>query len=662
MRPGGRNFPREKVLAGTGERAARLWPSAGVMEFIPIKVPGCSGLAVAVESSQGGAARVCLLEVQADAVAYLGALCDVHGSPREWVEIRVQEIAGIEGTLDAGAREVNGPVLDTRWRRMVEGYARGDEGALLRGPWESEHGVPVFLNAEGTGLAGAGEEWRLCTDDELLAKHRLATFSGSFHRYLATASGEARFVPLTDGAPRSPATVEADEVFAGLQGVNREGGLMMVRRLPGLKYEDFVDFIGGKDFGGDPRELLRVPPVGPYKSFVEKNAFGQAGAGFINGRSSVSERLAETLFLKLSVLRGAFGALSASMAAQKLPFLGLRAESFGVSLAAPAAALPFLWNHRVDLCAVSSVVPVPLGVGSEEILLPCADMPRSIYRAGRLAAAVEGQGRVRIRKIAPPDDGGLSVIEGTLQTDETLDASRKDLLELDLRLSRGKRFKVYANFVAQRPAAGENRFLSLPLAVPPDVLEELERGGAQFSERTGFRVMPRLGPTCDLFSMGVLAVRTLFSSGGGTLAETVDDLLGLMHAYGATFEASEWDTGSGHLGNFMESEKGVPWREKLGPVRVAEGVSAEDASIAIPQRLWWQVVEFTGRLFPGEMPGTFARDFDDFEARAPERVLAEPMEALDGLIENCRSLLFGNPVASREILSVIRGVTGRMMG
>ena len=87
------------------------------------------------------------------------------------------------------------------------------------------------------------------------------------------------------------------------------------------------------------------------------------------------------------------------------------------------------------------------------------------------------------------------------------------------------------------------------------------------------------------------------------------------------------------------------------------------AYMGVPRCEWktsgWQVVEFAGRLFPGEMPGSFAKDFDDFEARAPERVFADPAAALDGLIENCRSLLFGNPVASREILSVIKGFSAR---
>jgi hypothetical protein len=630
------------------------------MELIDLQVPGCGGLSLAVEASRDAAvAQPCLLEVRAEAVVFLGALCDPGGAAREWVEIRVQEIAGIQGKLDASAGSLTNPLLDSRWLRMIDGHARSDREAMFRGPWETVHGPPWFLNATGTALVRPDGDWHLCQDDELLSRHRLATFSESFHRYLVSTNGEAVFVPLTDGSPRSPSTKEFSDVFKDLQAVNREGGLLMIRRLPGLKFEDFVDFLGGKDFGTDPKELLRVPAVGAYKGFIEKNAYAQAGIGFIHGRTTVSERVAEILFLKLTALRGAFGAVADAIAAQKLPFLGLRADSFAVSITEPAPGLPFLWNHRVHQSAISTVVPVALGVGNEEMLLPCVDTPRSLYRAERLAAATEGQARVRVRKITPPDDGGLSVIEGTLQTDESLQASRKDLLELDLRLAKGKRFKVYGNFVAQRPTAGENRFLSLPLAVPADVLEELERGGMQFSERVDFRVLPRLGATCDLFSMGVLSVRAILCGPSRVLAESVDDLLGLVHAYGGTFEASEWDTGSGQLAGFVASEKGVAWRDKLGSICIAEGISAEDAAAAIPSRLWWQIIEFIGRLFPGEMPGSFARDFDDFEARAPERVFAEPIEALDGLVQAARSLLFGNPVASREILTVIRGLAAK---
>lgn len=628
------------------------------MELIDLQVPGFGGLSVAVEAMNGGGARPCLIETTADAAVYLGAIRDAAGNPREWVEIRVQEISGIEGRLDAASRDVTGPLLDKRWLRMVDAHAASDEAMLARGPWEEIHGVPVLLSADGMALSDAGKAWKLCQDDEMLAKHRLATFSGSWHRYLVSTDGEPKFVPLSTSAPRSPATVESEAAFPGLQPVNPEAGLMMVRRLPGLKYADFIDFISGKDFGNDPRELLRVPPVGLYRRFTEKNAHGQAWVGFINGKSGMTERLAEVLFLKLSLLRGAFEALSAAVASQKLPYLGLSADSFGVSLAEPAPALPFLWNHRVSLCASPSVISLPSGSGGERMLLPCVEIPRSIYRANRLTGAIEGRGRVRIRRITPADDGGYSVIEGTLQTDESLEVSRKDLLELDLRLGRGKRFKIHANFISGKNPQEENRFLSQPVIVPQEVLAELEEGGVTLSEKIEFRVIPGLGSTADLFTMGVLAVRTLFAP-GTALAESVDDLLALTHAYGHTFEASDWDTGSGHLSAFIASEKGKSWRDKLGPARIAEGVAAEDASMAIPARLWWQVVEFTGRLFPGESPGSFARDFEDFDALAPERVFVAPIEALDGLIENCRSLLFGNPIASREILSVIRGVAAR---
>jgi len=601
-----------------------------------------------------------MLEVRAEAVVFLGALCDPSGSPREWVEIRVQEISGIEGKLSADAKSLTNPMLDDRWMDMVESHAHSDRDALFRGPWETLHCPPSFLNAQGTALAVLEGDWKLCQDDDLLLRHGLKTYSGSFHRYLYSDSGEEMiFVPLTEGAPCPPSTRKFSVIFKDLQPINREGGLLMIRRLPGLKFEDFTDFLGGKDFGADPRELLRVPAVGPYKGFIEKNAYAQAGIGFIHGRTSVAERVAEILFLKLTALRGAFGAIADSLAVQKLPFLGLRGESFAVSISDPAPGLPFLWNHRVHHCAVSTVVSVPLGVGDEVMLLPCEEPPRSIYRPDRLAQPIQGQGRVRIRDLAPKDEAGLFVIQGTLQTNESLRTSRKDLLEMDLRLARGKRFKIYATFVPQREVGGENRFLSLPIALPPEVVEELDRGGMQFSERVDFQILPRLGATCDLFSMGVLAARTMLCSSNRVLAECIDDLLGLVHAYGATFEASEWDTGSGQLAAFMAGEKGAPWREKLGAAWVAEGISAEDAAAAIPSRLWWQIVLFIGRLFPGEMPGSFAKDFDDFDSRAPERVFAEPIEALDGLVQAARSLLFGNPVASREILTVIRGIAAK---
>lgn len=539
------------------------------MDFIKLNVPSCNGLAVVVESLRKEALRPIVLETFVDGVVYLGAILDALDEPWEWVEIRVQETQGIADRIGSAAVSATNSMLDEKWRRMVEGYGKFDRQRIFRGPWESVHGSPCFLTADGGALSDAAAGWILCKDDALLSRYRLATYSGTAHRYLVDELG-TQFIPLSEGAPRSPATKEFDDVFSGLIPINREGGLMMIRRLSGLKYDAFVDFLGGKDFGQDLKNLLRSPAVGPYKVFQDKNSHGLAGVGYIYGKSSQAERISETFFLKLVALRGAFGVLSDAVFSQRVPFLNLSADSFEVSLVEPGGGLPFLWNHRVSLSASSSVVPVALGVGDEEILLSCGETPRSIYRAGRLSTEFEGIARVRIRKITPPDDGGMSVIEGTLQTDESLECSRKDLLELNLRLSKGRRFAIHGNLMSQSPVNGEIRFLSFPLKVPDDVMAELERGGVQFAERVDFRVIPRLGATCDLFSMGVLAVRTLLSCGASSLSATLDDLFGLMRAYGATLGASDWDTGSGQLAVFVASDKGAPWRTKLGPSRLAE--------------------------------------------------------------------------------------------
>ena len=116
---------------------------------------------MAVETVGDGGARPCLLETRADAVVYLGAICDFEGTPREWVEIRVQEISGIEGKLESAARDITGPMLDKRWTRMVDGHVGSDGEALVRGPWEHVHGGPVLLNAEGSALAKPTRVWKL---------------------------------------------------------------------------------------------------------------------------------------------------------------------------------------------------------------------------------------------------------------------------------------------------------------------------------------------------------------------------------------------------------------------------------------------------------------------------------------------------------------------
>lgn len=625
------------------------------MEFVNLRLPECSNLTVAVEEAPDGAFRPRGITISADAVVYLGALCDPVGNPRELVEIWIQEVEGIQRRFDATTAGLSNQTLDERWKKMVKGYGVADGPAVVRGPWESEHPSPSFLSEDGLEVIYPEGAWELCEDDELLRKMGLSTFSGTLHRYLVSLADPSglRFVPLTIDAKRNSRTIPFEEAFPNLRHVNREGGLMMVRTAPAFAFDDFVDLLGGKEFEGGYRKLLRVPLMGNYEVFRDPAALAPPGAGFIHGRGRGGKRIMETVFLKLCALRAAFQAVRTAEAAQMVPFLNLSADSFGVSLGASPVGLPFLWSQQVRLRSASNVVPAALGVGDEEIHILCGEQPgASPYVAPGLTAPVEGSAKVRFGQPTPADDRGLSIVEGSLRTELSFDPSWHDLLELDVQTGQHDRLRLYAKFLPRRPDTSEHRFQTLDIELPEKFVE-----GSELVAPASFRVIPRLGSSRDLYSLGVLAIRTLMTRDGRPLADVHRDLMGgLLADYNRLFEEKEWDTGSRTLADYMLAGRGDEWRVALGPVLSGHGLSHEEAAEAIPERLWWQIVEFAARLLPGEIPSSFCSGFNDFEVRAPALVFDDPLSTIDGLIEQCRAVLFDDLAADREILTIIEAL------
>ncbi len=79
----------------------------------------------------------------------------------------------------------------------------------------------------------------------------------------------------------------------------------------------------------------------------------------------------------------------------------------------------------------------------------------------------------------------------------------------------------------------------------------------------------------------------------------------------------------------------------------------------MPDSLWWNVFEWVLRLFPGSIPGAFAKNYEDYDHRAPEVVFEPVLESLDILVVQARLLLFGNPASNNELGRVIKAVMAK---
>jgi len=248
-------------------------------------------------------------------------------------------------------------------------------------------------------------------------------------------------------------------------------------------------------------------------------------------------------------------------------------------------------------------------------------------------------------------------MEGTLLSEETIHAGRLDLLGLEWVLPKLGRLCLYAKIEGKNAEAeGEYRFCSLQTKLPPEVRDWLDSGkNTLSSDRVSFHLLPRIGTPCDLYSLGVIALRVLIHHPDG-LAASVDDLLSLARQYRMRYSNANWSTGTASLPEFAKTGEAGPIVERLGPqwLIANSDVNASDAFREIPAPLWWATIDFVSRLFPGEALDSFCKSHDDFQTRALHEVLVAPIAELESLLGRTRELLFGNPNANRELLKAVQ--------
>ncbi|TVQ62649.1 MAG: hypothetical protein EA378_04790 [Phycisphaerales bacterium] len=595
-------------------------------------------------------ARLVTLRTLIDGRVLLGCLCDHAGAVVEWVELFVQSAGAAMSLPDGGA--MTNATLEARWQGLRRALAGGDDRGVISTAFESAYTSPVFIDASGRGVRPTidGVDLTLCTDDAVLAARGLATWGGSLHRYLwlAERGADGGFVSLTPGAPGdAPALASLGAPFDGQgSGVNPEGGLVLVRRhVPG-DFERYAAFLGEEHWGDrqPTRSVVGLDGRASDDREAPGDDDGFDSGGLFLGRHGRHGRVVEVFHLKLRLIAGALEAVHGFVRASGRPVLRLGPESFAVGFGQAAPGLPRWWTARVALTDGGDAYELPLGASGERAFASPSFGGGGVYRPDVGGQSGEGVGEVRIRGVSR--ENGQAVLEGTLSA-SALPTLRSSGL-IWLRLATGDR----STMVYARPApgeeltAGEVRFRSLAL------VEASTQGlseGAVFRE-AAFRVMPALGAACDLHALGVLAAKTLLVGGGRTLGAVLDELRSLASAAGSA-------PGGGALHERIVGVVGADsrWAESLGPQGLTEvGVSSDEAFDLVPPELWWKVVAWVVRMFPGSCPSSFAKDAGDAPPGGQASVFESPRAEMRALLTLTRSLIVIDWRQNREVARAIR--------
>jgi hypothetical protein len=634
-------------------------------------------VAIPVSQAETGAAlRICVLVRQTpdpvagplvllrdlyDAKVYLGCVTDAAERVREWLEVWVQDTQGLEASLPAHRESISNLSLDARWLKEAESFRQlGSTGCLWTG-WESAHPPPTMLNVSQSRPVYLADErgtaWALCCDDAVLQAHGLPPYSTSLSRYLhqPAAGANTLFAVVTPGAPATTATKPLADVIVGAGehlAFNAQGGLMMALDFAPLAFEEYVELLRSNSWPGIAHGKKRIMPGGVYDALIDWEQSKQIEAHLFLGSHGKAGRFLETFHLKLQLLLEVLRQARAFTENHQVPFLNLAADSFRVSLKQVGTGLPLLWTAQCSLVKPSAAFALPVETSDFSYFIRARSAGTSIYLPEGLSEPLQGSGQVRIRKVLAPEQG-RTVLEGTLIPQEMIKVSPHDLLWMRLPLTSG-RVDLYGHlYAAESLAQGEIRFRTLAQRFPEATVAALRASEGISFARSPFEVVPLLSSPCDLYSLGVLAVRTLLVDEKNTLGVALDEILSMARELAAGHNP-EVPLGT-RIRAVLEREK--RYAESLGPHHLSKEVlDPETALRLLPLEFWCDTLGLLVSLFPSQGPDSFCRDYGDAPALALETVFNKPLEILEALLVRSRSLIVIDWGYNREIHSAIRQV------
>jgi hypothetical protein len=605
-----------------------------------------------------------LLRSLPGASVYLGALCDHAERVLQWMEIWVQTLDFKDWELAGSLDQLSNHFLDERWsseqalfetllsREVVAtGMERRNPSPLLILPRSGQTRTSLALT-EAT-------PWKICQDDSLLVSQGLPPYSTSPFRYLfdPTTTGTKTFLATTEKAPSNSHVQGLNRLSSGASGAtifNPGAGLLRVTQFHPLELEDYLQILEGRPWGGGnigantPR--LGLLPKSIYAALESWSARPQGLPFLLHGTGSPSDRFNEIFFLKLSLLRDVLAEVRAYVKAQQLPLLNIFPASFRVSLPEVSAVFPAFWAAKSVLVKPGQAYPLKIKSTEQRYFIRLGQFEPSPFLPEGLAAHTTGVGSVFIRSVTTENDG--VVLDGRLVAEDYLAADSHDLLWFKLPLA-DERVEFFAHVYKSETDANksrETRFRTVPAKLGEPVVASLKRVVGTVFPRSPYEIWPLLSSPCDLFSLGVIAVRVLLANGGTKLPVILDETLSLARLLGKQPAAEEELAPS--LWSLLEKDERL--LDLVSPHSLTESnESPAQARAKIHMKLWIETITLVLRLFPGSGGHSFCKDFGDVSPLALETVFDAPMQELEALLLRLRGTLAPSLSANEEIAAII---------
>ncbi len=613
-------------------------------------------LLVRASASDTGERFVLLRELPGSRV-YLGAVSDAEGRIQEWVEIWAQALDLRDLAFSSYQERLANGVFDQRWSSEYAAHRATRPHLLIVTGMETTNPQPLLIG-EGTAASAPfvpveRSPWSLCKDDQLLSSFGLPPYTTSPFRYLHQ-PGDAEpktFLATTPDAP-SNAHVQGIERLVTTPGAgavfNPHAGLIRVTRFSPLAMEDYLRILEGETWHEVGAAPVRLFPETVYAKLQAWSATPRSFPFLLHRGNHDTACLNEVFFLKLSALLGMFTEVKAYVKTQQLPLLNVTPSSFNVNLEAVGEPFPALWTAKPVLVKPGQAYPLRIKSTEQRYFIRLGKTRPSPFLPEGLSAHSFGIGSIRMRSVRNETDG--VVLEGTLVAEDYLGWDAQDLLWFKLPLGE-ERLEFYAHvYTAEAIGPREARFRTVPAKLPDSVLALLKPVAGTAFPRAPYEIWPLLSSPCDLYSLGVIAVRALLVNNEGNLPVVLDEVLSLSRHLGK--DAQDASDFSARLKALLEREPRL--LDLVSPhALVASSGAPTQARAKVCPEIWLDTIALVLRLFPGAGPHAYCQSFGDVSSLALETVFEAPREALETLVCRCRSILTPSLIANEEIVSVL---------
>lgn len=618
------------------------------------------------------ASHLVVLRETIDATIYMGCLMDAGGKIFDWLEIWVQNPQQLAQCPTTVHDNLTNKALDHRWAKTLSAMHDADNCHIIETGWENEHPLPVIIDKSTLKMLNIIDKesrtlWKLCQDDSLLAAKGLPQYNSSLHRYLYLEEwgDKSQFVPLTENAPENEHTIKLNDVMDISSDkndqeptyipFNQHSGLILVRSFSSISYEAYNEVLSGGNWSGlhHGRDIL------DHDGYIQimnrddelQHANSDVGRLFL-GRHGKWGRIVESYHLKLRLLLNTVSLVRGIVEKINRPILNLSHNSISIKLNTQTHELPFLWTATPTLVECDDAVTIPIiGCDTQYYSYGITHRTTSIYKPEVSSEAVSGNCSLRIRQVLTSPDG-ITTIEGTFISQEKIKTiSNNDLVWL--RSSIGSdRVDMYVQLEKESSlAASEWRFRTLPTHMPSELVKKIQAAEGIPVQNVLFQTIPYITTAYDLYSLAVLAVRTLLVDNETSLPFALDEILSLTKQLSEDYDPEQ--PLSQRISTLFNQDQ--RWLQSLGPQHLLhEEISPQEVFDLIPSDLWWETLAMIVKAFPGYGPYSTCKDFGDASTDALHLAFDTILNDLNKLVLRSRSMIVIDWKFNREVHAVIR--------